>query len=187
VMKRAVIEGKSYAPVEDVYDFFMDFKNYVKYSEYVKDIRVLEDGDHPEWAMDFQWWLIRYTAQSKLLEYEENEFIEWEVTKDVNIRGRWDFEEVKDDETKISLELLYDPEGASKVNPLNFFPTKRLIQIARPVVDRHVSKVLRRVADEIEGEPRDVDYSISPGGAEGEDEFLALLPDDKIKDDQNPQ
>jgi len=181
-MKRAVIEGRSYAPVDEVYDFFMDFENYVKYSEYVKDIRVVDDGDQPEWAMDFRWWLIRYTTKSKLVDYEENKYIEWEVTKDVDIRGRWDFEEVDDEETKVTLELLYDPEGATKVNPLNFFPTKRLIQIARPVVDRHVSKVLRRVAEEVEGEPREVDYTIRAGGTESEDEFLALLPDDKIDD-----
>ncbi|MFP4174940.1 MAG: SRPBCC family protein [Halobacteriales archaeon] len=183
-MKRAIIEGEAYSDIGDVYDFFMDFENYVKYSEYVDDIRVVEDGDHPEWEMDFRWWIIRYTTRSKLLDYEENDYIEWQVTKDVDIRGRWEFDEVGDSKTQVSLELLYDPAGASKVNPISFLPTARLIQIARPVVDRHVSKVLRRVAEEVEGEPREVDYTIRAGGVEGEDEFLALLPDDKIKDDK---
>lgn len=182
-MKRAIIEGESYAPVDDIYDFFMDFQNYGKYSEYVENVRVVEDGDHPEWAMDFRWWIIRYTARSKLVDYVENEYIEWEVTKDVDIHGRWEFEETEEGGTRVRLELLYDPEGATRVNPLSFFPTARLIQIARPVVDRHVSKVLRRVAEEVEGEEREVDYTIRAGGSEDEDEFLALLPDDKIKDD----
>jgi ribosome-associated toxin RatA of RatAB toxin-antitoxin module len=181
-MKRAIIEGKSYAPVDDVYDFFMDFNNYVKYSEYVADIRVVEDGDYPEWEMDFRWWMIRYTTRSKLIDYEENDYIEWKVTKDVDIQGRWEFEEVGDEETDVRLEVLYDPKGATKVNPLSFLPTERLIQVARPVANRHVSKVLRRVADEIEGEPREVDYTIRPGGMEDEDEFLALVPEEKIED-----
>ena len=181
-MKRAIIEGTSYAPVGDVYDFFMDFENYVKYSEYVADIRVVEDGDYPEWEMDFRWWVIRYTTRSKLVDYEEDEYIEWKVTKDVDIHGRWEFDEVGDEETEVRLEIMYDPKGASKVNPLSFLPTERLIQVARPVANRHVSKVLRRAADEIEGEPREVEYTIRPGGMEEEDEFLALVPEEKLED-----
>jgi ribosome-associated toxin RatA of RatAB toxin-antitoxin module len=181
-MKRAIVEGMSYAPVDDIYGFFMDFENYVKYSEYVDDIRVLEDGDHPEWELDFKWWIIRYTTRSKLIDYEENDYIEWEVTKDVDIKGRWEFDEVDDEETAVRLEIMYDPKGASKVNPIGFLPTERLIQVARPVADRHVSKVLRRVAEEVEVEPRDVDYTIRPGGVEDEDEFLALVPEERLED-----
>jgi ribosome-associated toxin RatA of RatAB toxin-antitoxin module len=181
-MKRGIIEGESYAPVEDIYDFFMDFQNYGKYSEYVDDVRVV-DEEYPEWELDFRWWIIRYTARSRLVDHEENEYIEWMVTKDVDIRGRWEFEELDDEKTQVRLEVIYDPKGASKVNPLNFFPTARLIQIARPVVDRHVSKVLRRVAEELEGEPREVDYTVRPGGVEDHDEFLALVPEEKIEDE----
>lgn len=181
-MKKAIIEGESYAPVDEVYDFFMDFDNYGKYSEYVERVRVVEDGDYPEWAIDFKWWIVRYTARSKLVDYEENDYIEWQVTKDVDVHGMWRFEEVDDEHTHVELELLYDPKGASKANPLNFFPTERLIQIARPVVDRHVSTVLRRVAEEVEGEPRDVDYTIRPADPSDKDEFLALVPDDKVSE-----
>jgi hypothetical protein len=56
--------------------------------------------------------------------------------------------------------------------------------MARPVVDRHVSKVLRRVAEEVEGEPRDVEYTIRPADPSENDEFLALVPDDRIQKDK---
>jgi len=182
-MKKAVLEGETYAPVDDVYEFFMDFKNYGKYSEYVKDVRVVSNGDLPEWEIEFRWWIVRYTARSKLVDYKKNEYIEWQVTKDVDVHGMWNFEETEDG-THVELELLYDPKGASKANPLAFFPTKRLIQMARPVVDRHVSKVLRRVAEEVEGEPRDVEYTIRPADPTENDEFLALVPDDRIQKDK---
>jgi hypothetical protein len=55
--------------------------------------------------------------------------------------------------------------------------------MARPVVDRHVSKILRSVADEIEGQPREVDYTIRPADPTENDEFLALVPDDRIQSD----
>jgi ribosome-associated toxin RatA of RatAB toxin-antitoxin module len=183
-MKKAVLEGEAYAPVEDVYDFFMDFKNYGKYSEYVDEVRVVENGGLPEWEIDFKWWIVRYTARSKLVDYEENDYIEWQVTKDVDVHGMWKFEEVDDEHTHVELDLLYDPRTASKANPLTFFSTQRLIAMARPVVDRHVSKVLRRVANEIEGKPREVDYTIRPADPTENDEFLALLPDDRIQSDK---
>lgn len=185
-MKKAIIEGEAYAPVEDVYNFFMDFENYGKYSKYVEDVHVVEDGDHPEWEIDFRWWIVRYAARSKLVDYEENEYIEWQVTKDVDVHGMWRFEETEKG-THVELELLYDPKGASKANPLNFFPTRRLIQMARPVVDRHVSRVLRRVAAEVEGEPRDIDYTIRPADPSENDEFLALVPDEKVQHDETVQ
>lgn len=187
MMKKAIIEGDAYAPADDVYDFFMDFENYGKYSEYVESVRVVEDGDYPEWEINFRWWIVRYAARSKLVDYEEGEYIEWQVTKDVDVHGMWRFEEVGDEHTHVELELLYDPKGASKANPLNFFPTKRLIQMARPVVDSHVSKVLRRVAAEVEGKPRDIDYTIRPADPTENDEFLALVPDDKVQRDETIQ
>ncbi len=183
-MKKAVLEGEAYAPVGDVYDFFMDFGNYGKYSEYVKDVRVVGNGDLPEWEIEFRWWIVRYTARSKLVDYEENEYIEWQVTKDVDVHGMWRFEEVDENHTHVELDLLYDPKTASKANPLRFISTKRLIRMVRPVLDRHVSKVLRRVAAEVEGEPRDVDYTIRPADPTDNDEFLALMPDDRIKSDK---
>jgi hypothetical protein len=44
--------------------------------------------------------------------------------------------------------------------------------------------VLRRVAEEVEGEPRDVEYTIRPADPSENDEFLALVPDDRIQKDK---
>lgn len=178
-MKKAVIEADSYAPVEEVYDFMEDFGNYGQYSKFIDEIRVVDDGDQPEWEVDFEWWIVSYTARSKVLDKQENEYIEWQVTKDVDVAGRWEFDEVGPEHTKITLHLWYDPKGASKANPLQYFPTRRLIQIAKPVADRHVRDVLRKVAEEIEGEARDVDYTLYADEPEDgeEDQFLYLVPD----------
>ncbi len=184
-MKKAVIEADSYAPVEEVFDFIRDFENYEKYSKYVSDIRRVSD-DGPEWEIDFEWWIVNYTARSKLVEVEENEYIEWQVTKDVDVVGRWEFDEVDDEHTKIRLHLWYDPQGASKANPLRYFPTKRLIQIAKPVGDRHARDVLRKVAAEVEGEEREVDYTIRPAEQDEGDQLLAMFPDDKIDESGEP-
>lgn len=185
-MKRAVIEADSYAPVERVFEFIRDFENYEKYSKYVSDIRRVDDGEEPEWEIDFNWWIVKYTARSKLVEVEENEYIEWQVTKDVDVVGRWEFDEVGPEHTKIRLHLWYDPKGASKANPLQYFPTRRLIQIAKPVGDRHAREVLKKVAAEVEGEEREVDYTIRPAEPEEGDQLLAMFPEDKIDDSSNP-
>ncbi|MDY7081515.1 MAG: SRPBCC family protein [Halobacteria archaeon] len=176
-MRKAVIEGEAYAPASDVYDFFMDFENYGDYSEYVDDVRLVRDGDHPIWEIDFHWWILKYTAKSCLVDYEEDEYIEWKVIKDVNVRGVWEFEETDDDDekTNISLRIWYDPSDASKANPLRYMPTDELISLIKPVFSRHVDKVLRRVAAEIEGEPRDVDYTVKHVSNDGGDDFLDLV------------
>lgn len=170
-MKKAVIEGDAYAPVEDVYSFFMDFDSYGRYSEYVDRIRRVGDM---EWEITFKWWKARYTSRSRVVDYEENEYIEWEVTKDVKVQGIWRFEEVDDEHTRISLHLWYDPRDASKANPLRYVPTSRLIALAKPVLRRHVDTVLRRITEELEGRPRDVDYTVEVRRG-GRDEFLDFL------------
>ncbi|MFW5929717.1 MAG: SRPBCC family protein, partial [Halobacteriota archaeon] len=83
-MKKAVVEAEAYAPVEDVYALIEDFEGYGDFSEYVNDIRVVDDGENPEWEIEFRWWIVSYTARSKVLEQEENEYIEWRLTKDVD-------------------------------------------------------------------------------------------------------
>ncbi len=180
VMKKAVIEAESYAPVEDVFDVIEDFRGYGDYSEFVEDIRVVDDGDQPEWEIDFSWWIVNYTARSKVLAVEEDEYIEWKVTKDVDVQGRWEFHEEGEEHTRVELHLWYDPEGATKANPLRYFPTHRLMQLAKPVANRQMKKVLRKLAEELEDEPREVDYSIrvekTDEGAD-EDHFLYMLSD----------
>lgn len=170
-MKKAVIEGDIHASVEEVYSFFMDFDSYGRYSEYVRSVRRVGDM---EWRITFEWWRARYTSRSRVVDYRENEYIEWKVTKDVAVRGVWRFSEAGDDRTRVTLELWYDPSDAGKANPLRFVPTSRLISLAKPVLRRHVDTVLRRIAAELEGEPREVDYTVRVERG-SRDDFLDFL------------
>jgi ribosome-associated toxin RatA of RatAB toxin-antitoxin module len=185
-MKKATLEATAYAPVEDVYDFFMDFENYAKYSGYVERIRTVREGDYPEWAITFKWWIVRYTFRSQLLDYAEHEHIEWELTKDVDVRGKWRFEETTDEDgepaTDVELDLWYDPRSVSKMNPVPLFPTSRLIRIVKPVAARHINTVLQRVTQELEGEPREVNFILRYEDTGDFDEFLELVPDDNVEE-----
>lgn len=157
-MEKVVFETEVYAPKEEVYDFLMRFEDYGKYSEHVKNVRVVR-RDPLEWEITIKWWKIRYTARSRLTNYVENERIEWEVVKDVRARGVWLLEETEEG-TKVKLKVWYEPSDADKVNPLRFVPTSRLISLVKPVVKREGKRVLRRVVSDLEGKPRKVDLKI---------------------------
>ncbi|MFB6283077.1 MAG: SRPBCC family protein [Halobacteria archaeon] len=186
-MKKATIVAEAYASKEDVYDFLMDFKNYTKYSKYAKNTRLVVDGENPEWEIDFRWWLVKYTAKSKVTDYRKPDFIEWRVVKDADVRGEWHLEEIGDEHTRLQLDLRYDPKGASKANPLWYFPTDKLIKLAKPVVLRHVNNVLRNVTKELEGEPREANFKILYEDTGEEDQFLELVPDDNLEGELESQ
>ena len=182
-MKKATIVAEAYASKQDVYDFLMDFKNYTKYSKYAKDTRLVHDGEQPEWEIDFRWWMVKYTARSKVTDYRPPDYIKWRVIKDADVRGEWHLEELNEEQTRLQLDLRYDPRGASKANPLKYFPTDKLIRLAKPVVIRHVNNVLRNVTEELEGEPRAANFKIMYEDTGEEDEFLELVPDKYLEGD----
>ncbi len=181
-LRKAIAEAKFKAPIEDIYSFFLNFKNYKEHTEYAKDIREIRSN---EWEMDWKWWIVGYTSRSKLVDYKKNKYIEWKVTKDVKARGRWEFEELDENTTKVRLKLLYDPKGAEKANPLSFIPASVLVGLAKPILKRQISKILKRVAKEVEGKPREVDFAIKFGKTTKPDYFFQAIKDtaDEIKEE----
>ncbi|GAB7010490.1 SRPBCC family protein [Halorubrum trueperi] len=90
-MDELVVRTEVYADPEDVYDFLLDFSRYARYSEYLRDVRTLEGDGGPgtRYALAFAWWKVTYTAHSRVTGVEPPEWIDWEITKDIDADGCW--------------------------------------------------------------------------------------------------
>ncbi len=181
-MKKAVIEAEIYAESGEIYDFLMDLENYGKYSGYVSDVRVLDDSENPVWEIDFSWWIVNYTARSKVVDHERPRYVEWRVIKDADIRGIWELEELENGNTHVELKIWYERGSASKANPMRFIPTSRLVKLVKPVASSHIRKVLRRITRDLEGEERDIDFEFKYRGDSSESNFADVVSDTKKSD-----
>jgi len=157
-----------YAPPEELYEFLLDFPGYARYSEYID--RVTQDGDGTpgtEYTLVFSWWKLSYAARSEVTSVTPPTRINWHITKDIDAEGYWEVTptDATDDATPataVVLHIEFDPNSASAkaLNLPRLVSMDFVIEKAKSLVRKEASKIVRRVVEDIEGEPRNVDVEI---------------------------
>ncbi|PSP83657.1 polyketide cyclase [Halobacteriales archaeon QS_6_64_34] len=157
-----------YASPEELYDFLLDFPGYARYSEYLD--RVRQDGDGAagtRYALEFSWWKLTYTARSEVTGVEPPERIDWRIIKDIDAEGYWgimptDSPAGVEAATEVVLHIEYDADSASKsaVDLPRLVSMGWVIEKVKPLVRKEATRIVRRVVDDIEGEPRDAEVEI---------------------------
>ena len=160
-----------YASPEELYDFLVDFPGYARYSEYLD--RVRQDGDGTvgtRYALQFSWWKLSYTARSEVTGVDPPERIDWRIVKDIDAEGYWgitptDPPDGVDAATEVVLHIEYDASSASAsaVDLPKLVSMGWVIEKVKPLVRKEATRIVRRVVDDIEGEPRDADVEIRTG------------------------
>jgi len=152
-----------YLPPEEVYEFLLDFPRYARYSEHLTGVRQFGDGTPgTEYALEFAWWKLTYTARSRVTDAEEPHRIDWRVVKDIDAVGHWRVEPLDGEETEVTLVVEYAPESAEDdaVDLPRFVSLDWVVEKVKPKVRAEAERVVRRIVADLEGERRDVSLEI---------------------------
>lgn len=182
-MERLTVETVVYRPVEEVYDFLLDFPGYANYSEYLETVEELEprEGEQARYALRFAWWKLQYTAHSAVTETVPNERIDWTVLGEFEASGRWVVEatELPDDApawaetaTSARFEVSWNPDSVSSgmVDLPRLVSLDWVIDKVEPIVEKEAKRIVSRAAADLEGRERGVDLTVRTGRVEGNDE-----------------
>lgn len=157
-----------YLPPDEAYEFLLDFPGYANYSEYLTGVESHGDGSPgTEYDLHFAWWKLTYTARSRVTEVDPPNRIDWQVTKDIDARGRWTVTAVdppagRDHASEVRLRIEFD---ADSVDPSRF-DLPRLVSLSwvvekvKPLIEREAERVVERIVADIEGESRPVDLTV---------------------------
>ncbi len=131
------------APVEQVYQFWRDFRNFPRFMEHVEDVQVLGDGRRSRWRLKGPMGMpVEYDAM--MTADDPNKQIAWNSGGgQIETTGAVTFDNLGDDETEIHVVMQwYDPPGGSVGEAF-----ARIFQ--NP--DRMVEEDLRRFKGIVEG------------------------------------
>ena len=167
-MDQVVLETDVRVAPAEVFAFLMDFPGYVKYSEYLEEIR--QDGDGGEgttYELALRWWRLSYTARTEVTAVKEPERIEWEVKRVVRAHGAWEIDPVDPPEvdwegSRVRLRIQYAPDtaDASVIGLPPLVSVGWLVDRIQPIVLEEAERIVRRVVADLEGEPRPVELRI---------------------------
>ncbi len=160
-----------YASPEELYEFLVDFPGYARYSEYLDRVRQEGDGTvGTRYALNFSWWKLSYTARSEVTSVDPPGRIDWRIVKDIDAEGYWEITPTEppdgvDVATEVVLHIEYDASSASgsAVDLPKLVSMGWVIEKVKPLVRKEATRIVRRVVDDIEGEPREADVEIRSG------------------------
>lgn len=158
-----------FLPREEVYEFLLDFPGYARYSEHLTDVTVFgEGGVGTEYALTFSWWKLSYTARSRVTAVDPPERIDWILTKDIDASGYWLVEEVeppadRDAASRVTFRVEFRPESADgdAVDLPRLVSLDWVVRKVRPKVLSEAKQIVRRAVQDLEGERRNVELTIS--------------------------
>jgi len=169
-----VVSTVVYEDPETVYEVLIDFPRYAKYSEYLTTVRRLRGngGVGTQYALDFAWWKLSYTAHSEVIDVEPPGKIDWRVIKDISANGHWDVErraEIPADAPAdvtvacdVSLRIDFDPDSAdsSSLSLPRLVSMGWVIKKVIPLIRNEAERVVQRAVQDVEGRRRDVEFSV---------------------------
>ena len=170
-----VVSTVIYEDPETVYDVLLDFPRYAKYSEYLIDVDTLQGdgGVGTQYALNFAWWKLHYTARSEVVDTESPAKIDWRVIKDLNANGHWRVDEhdelpadAPDDVTvasDVSLRIDFDPDSAdsSAVNLPTLVSWGWVLKKVIPLIKNEAERVVQRAVADVEGRRRqNVEFTV---------------------------
>jgi len=169
-----VVSTVVYEEPADIYEVLIDFPRYARYSEYLTAVRRLRgDGTvGTQYALDFAWWKLSYTAHSEVIDVDPPDKIDWRVIKDIAANGHWEIdqretvpEDAPDDVTTVcdvSLRIDFDPDSAdsSAVNLPSLVSMGWVLKKVIPLIKNEAERVVQRAVNDVEGRRRDVEFSV---------------------------
>jgi len=164
-----------YEDPETVYDVLLDFPRYAKYSEYLTSVDTLrgDGGVDTQYALNFAWWKLTYTAHSEVVDVDPPTKIDWRVIKDLNANGHWRVEqrdELPDaapDDVSVACDVLlridFDPDSAdsSALNLPTLVSMGWVLKKVIPLIKNEAERVVQRAVADVEGRRRqDIEFSV---------------------------
>lgn len=180
-MERLIVETVVYRPVEEVYEFLLDFPRYGRYSEYLESVEELDAvaDEHARYALRFAWWKLHYTARSAVTETVTNERISWRLLNDFEASGHWFVEEHDelpaaapdwaDAATAVRFDVEWNPQSvnAGALDLPRLISLDWVITKVKPLVDKEAERVVQRAVEDLEGQERSVDISVRTEQTDG--------------------
>ncbi|MBP1923922.1 putative membrane protein [Halorubrum alkaliphilum] len=173
-MDELVVSTEVHADPEVVYEFLLDFPQYARYSEYLREVRTLQGDGGPDtrYALTFAWWKLTYTAHSRVTGVQPPDRIDWRITKDIDANGCWrvtpldagddDSDAAGSPSCEVALEVEFDPGSASP----DALDLPRLVSFdwvlkkAIPLIRSEAERVVERAVRDLEGSNRNVDLDV---------------------------
>lgn len=169
-METVEIQTLVYLPPEEVFEFLLDFPGYARYSKYLRKVDTITGNGGPgtEYALQFQWWRLSYTARSAVTEVSRPNRIDWRVTEDIDARGHWRVESVSDEvdneasATRVTLKVDYQPEsvGPEIIEVPRLVSFRWILNRVTDLIVEEGERVVTRIVADLEGERRDVELSV---------------------------
>jgi hypothetical protein len=169
-----VVSTVVYEEPEAIYEVLIDFPRYATYSEYLTGVDTLRgDGSvGTQYALNFAWWKLNYTAHSEVVDVEPPTRIDWRVIKDINANGHWRVDPLESlpsdapadaiDASKVSLQIDFDPHSADSdaVSLPRLVSMGWVIKKVIPLIKGEAEQVIQRAVTDVEGRQRDVEFTI---------------------------
>jgi len=169
-----VVSTVVYEDPETIYEVLIDFPRYARYSEYLTSVRRLRgDGSvGTQYALDFAWWKLTYTAHSEVVDVGPPDKIDWRVIKDISANGHWEIDQretvpdaAPDDVTEacdVSLRIDFDPDSAdsSAVKLPRLVSMGWVLKKVIPLIKNEAERVVQRAVNDVEGRRREVAFSV---------------------------
>lgn len=150
-------------PPGAVFEHVTDFASYPSYTKYLRDVGVRGDGDvGTEYRLHFGWWRLTYDAHTRVTGLDAPNTLDWEVTRDLDARGRWIVDEDGGDRSDVRFRVHYDPTSVSAgaVDLPTLVPLDWVVERVVDLIEEEGRRVVERLVADIEGEARSVDLSI---------------------------
>jgi hypothetical protein len=158
-----------YVSQKDVYEFIQGYKGASKYSPHLDEVAQNGDGGAGTvYDITLSWWKLSWTSQSRVTKAVPYERIEWRTVSDVRAKGYWTMESIdpgtlppdREVGTRLRLRIEFDPSSVRGHSITRFLPLSQLLNRVRPVVIRECKQLLSGIANDLEGEHRDVAYTV---------------------------
>jgi uncharacterized membrane protein len=177
-MERLTVETVIYRPVEEVYEFLLDFPRYARYSEYLDAVETLDPGadEQARYALRFSWWKLSYTARSAVIETAPNERISWRLLNQFDASGQWLVDEREElpaaapewaeTAADVRFEVEWHPHSidSGALDLPGLVSLDWVIDKAKPVVENEAERVVQRAVEDLEGQRRAVELTVRTNG-----------------------
>ena len=175
-MDRLEVSTDVYLPAKEVYEFLVDFPRYARYSTHLEAVEQHGDGSPgTEYELVFSWWVLSYTARSRVTGVDPPERIDWRTVKDIDARGHWRIEaltdsDVTEDErpgetvtSRVYFVVEYDRSSARRdaVKLPRFISFDTVLDRITAKLKSEATTVVERVVADLEGEEREVDLRVN--------------------------
>lgn len=167
-MQTLEVSTVAHLPPEDVFEFLKDFPGYTEYSEYLERVDANGDGEEgTTYDIHFSWWKLTYTTRTEVTGTDAPDEIAWEVQKDIDAHGKWlveecDLEGVEGEASEVTFLVNYDADSVTEdtIDLPMFVSLDWVVNKVEPLVVKEGQKVVERIVEDIEGEPREVSLDV---------------------------